>query len=137
MVSIAGSSNLCVARLCCTIVFSWCAYPWHGKFLWSTHIFPELCYILSLYGHWNWGCHPFWYQDLWHIGFIKFFCCFLSFLVARRTLVSFTKDEILLHVLLFMSPIRMRNNTDPRTVPCGTLLITLYKVELAPFSVMD
>jgi len=52
--------------------------------------------------------------------------------MARRTLVSPKKDDTWLHVLL-----RMRNNIGPRTVPWGTLLITLDKVELAPFAVMD
>ena len=23
-------------------------------------------------------CHSFWYQDLWHIGFVQFFCCLVQ-----------------------------------------------------------
>jgi len=46
--------------------------------------------------------------------------------MARRTLVSSTKDETWLHVLLFICHIRIRNNIG-RTVPCGTLLNTLSK----------
>ena len=50
---------------------------------------------------------------------LRSFCVFLmssSFLMARKTLVSSTKDEPWLHVLLFMSSVRMRNNIGPVTI---------------------
>jgi len=57
--------------------------------------------------------------------------------MASSTLVSSAKDETWLHVLSFMSAVGMGNNIGPRTVPWGTILITLDIVELAPFAVVD